>query len=154
MESTGIVYWLIKPIYGSQRGLSLSSNRYMPPPLSSDVEIMIHRLLSLFHPLPFVHSRFAPQGSTATVRSFNDEFVDIVFRWSEIDYVCWFMWFFVNHFVVCDSCQMIRPGAFKRETKFTWHGHVGFNKITRRGISKEGELSSGNSHSSHACIHT
>lgn len=55
-------------------------NRHYPPKLVAEAEILIHRLLSLFHPRPFVISRFAPQGSVACVRAYNDKYLDIVFR--------------------------------------------------------------------------
>lgn len=57
----------------------LSSNRYFPPPVK-DEHITIHRLLTLFHPRPFIMSRFKPKGSIACVRAKNDKYIDIVFR--------------------------------------------------------------------------
>lgn len=56
-----------------------SSNRYNPPKVE-DRLVLIHRLLAMFHPRPFLRTRFAPQGAKATVRAFNDKYVDIVFR--------------------------------------------------------------------------
>ncbi|CAH1261486.1 SELENON [Branchiostoma lanceolatum] len=58
---------------------TLSSNRYFPPKVSNK-EVILHRLLGLFHPRPFVRMRFAPQGAVATVRAENERWVDIVFR--------------------------------------------------------------------------
>jgi len=58
---------------------TLSSNRYFPPRVSNK-EVILHRLLGLFHPRPFVHMRFAPQGAVATVRAENERWVDVVFR--------------------------------------------------------------------------
>ncbi|CAH1276959.1 SELENON [Branchiostoma lanceolatum] len=57
----------------------LSSDRYFPPKVSNK-EVILHRLLGLFHPRPFVCIRFAPQGAVATVRAENERWVDVVFR--------------------------------------------------------------------------
>ena len=43
-------------------------------------EILLHQVLSLLHSRPFIFSRFAPQGTTATVRAYNDKYVHVVFR--------------------------------------------------------------------------
>ncbi|KAK3093662.1 hypothetical protein FSP39_018598 [Pinctada imbricata] len=56
-----------------------SSNRYFPPNVEDNL-VLIHRLLTMFHPRPFLRSRFAPQGAIATVRAYNDKYIDIVFR--------------------------------------------------------------------------
>lgn len=45
------------------------------------LQVLIHSLLSMFHPRPFVKSRFAPQGTVACVRASSDFYYDIVFRW-------------------------------------------------------------------------
>ncbi|KAI8481488.1 skeletal muscle fiber development [Branchiostoma belcheri] len=58
---------------------SLSSYRYFPPKVSGK-EVILHRLLGLFHPRPFVYMRFGPQGAVATVRAENERWVDVVFR--------------------------------------------------------------------------
>lgn len=57
----------------------LSSNRYHPPRVTGDL-IVLHNLLAMFHPSPFINSRFAPQGSLACLRAFNDEWLDISIR--------------------------------------------------------------------------
>lgn len=76
--SVGQVYWIFES--SKERGPSLSSERYLPPLLDTEGEKLVHRLLALFHPLPFVHTRFAPKGSTAVIRAYNEDYVDIVFR--------------------------------------------------------------------------
>lgn len=57
----------------------LSSNRYFPPRVKGKGAI-VHRLLSVFHSRPFIHSRFGPQGTVAVVRALSKDYVDIVFR--------------------------------------------------------------------------
>ncbi|KAK2147360.1 hypothetical protein LSH36_557g01040 [Paralvinella palmiformis] len=79
LEDVGEAYHLISSQLDARRA-PLSSNRYLPPPLVRDQEVMIHRLLSMFHPRPFVFSRFAPQGSVAIVRASSKKYVDIMFR--------------------------------------------------------------------------
>ena len=64
--------------------------RHLPPKLFADGEILIHRLLSMFHPRPFVMSRFAPQGSVACVRAFNADYLDIVFRYDAYESTSFF----------------------------------------------------------------
>ena len=79
-EQLGEVYWLVDPPEELREGPSMSSNRYYPPMLTEESEIFLHRLLAMVHPRPFVLSRFAPQGTVACVRAYNDKFVEIVFR--------------------------------------------------------------------------
>lgn len=43
-------------------------------------QVLIHSLLSMFHPRPFVRSRFAPQGAVACIRASSDFYFDIIFR--------------------------------------------------------------------------
>ena len=57
----------------------LTSTRYFPPSPEGK-EVLLYRLLAQLHPRPFVHMRFPPQGSIATVRAENEEYLDIVFR--------------------------------------------------------------------------
>ena len=64
--------------YDRLRG-EVGSNRYFPPRVE-DKNIVIQRLLSMFHPRPFLMMRFGPQGSLACVRAYNEEYIDIVFR--------------------------------------------------------------------------
>ncbi|CAI9724856.1 selenoprotein N-like isoform X2 [Octopus vulgaris] len=80
MNSVGKVYTLWE---GSRfqyiTGQMPSSNRYFPS-LFKDNQAIFHSLLSMFHPRPFLLSRFEPQGAVACVRAYNSEFVDIAFR--------------------------------------------------------------------------
>lgn len=57
----------------------LPNNRYHPP-TPKGKEVLIHSLLSMFHPRPFIKSRFAPQGAIACIRASSDYYYDIVFR--------------------------------------------------------------------------
>jgi len=56
-----------------------SSNRFYPPRVSGELMIL-HNLLAMLHPRPFINSRFPPQGSLACVRAVSDDFLDISFR--------------------------------------------------------------------------
>ncbi len=58
---------------------TLSSNRYFPPKVVGR-ELLLHRLLSMFHPRPFLHTRFGPQGALAVIRAESHLYVDVVFR--------------------------------------------------------------------------
>ena len=62
---------------------TLSSNRYYPPRVG-DRESLLHKLLSMFHPRPFLHTRFGPQGAAALLRAENELYVDVVFRYVNI----------------------------------------------------------------------
>jgi hypothetical protein len=42
----------------------------------------------MFHPRPFLYSRFPPQGAVACVRAENEKFLEIQFRWQE-DYLAY-----------------------------------------------------------------
>lgn len=80
-EHPGEVYTVIDAephFYDRIRG-DVGSNRYFPPRLE-DKNIVVHRLLSMFHPRPFLMMRFGPQGSLACVRAYNKHYIDIVFR--------------------------------------------------------------------------
>nr|KAF6380249.1 selenoprotein N [Myotis myotis] len=57
----------------------LSNNRFYPPPPKGK-EVIIHRLLSMFHPRPFVKTRFAPQGAVACVTAVSDFYYTVMFR--------------------------------------------------------------------------
>lgn len=48
--------------------------------VSIPLQVLIYSLLSMFHPRPFIKSRFAPQGTVACLRASNDFYYDIVFR--------------------------------------------------------------------------
>lgn len=53
--------------------------RYYPPDVLPN-HLIFHRLLSLFHPRPFILSRFPPRGTVAVVRARFGPFLDIYFR--------------------------------------------------------------------------
>lgn len=76
----GQVYDIIKAQPGQLWApIHLPSHRYFPPKVNSDT-MAVHRLLSLFHPRPFIFTRFGPQGSAACIRAYNNQYLDIVFR--------------------------------------------------------------------------
>uniref|UniRef100_A0A3Q3WLV8 Uncharacterized protein n=1 Tax=Mola mola TaxID=94237 RepID=A0A3Q3WLV8_MOLML len=74
----GDTWWMIPSELNIFTGY-LPNNRYHPPPPKGR-EVLIHSLLSMFHPRPFIKSRFAPQGAIACIRASNDFYYDIVFR--------------------------------------------------------------------------
>lgn len=43
-------------------------------------QVIIHRLLSMFHPRPFVKTRFAPQGTVACLTAISDSYYTVMFR--------------------------------------------------------------------------
>lgn len=74
----GDTWWVIPSELNIFTGY-LPNNRYHPP-TPKGKEVLIHSLLSMFHPRPFIKSRFAPQGAVACIRASNDFYYDIVFR--------------------------------------------------------------------------
>uniref|UniRef100_A0AAR2K5A9 EF-hand domain-containing protein n=1 Tax=Pygocentrus nattereri TaxID=42514 RepID=A0AAR2K5A9_PYGNA len=74
----GDTWWIIPSELNIFTGY-LPNNRYHPP-TPRGKEVLIHNLLSMFHPRPFVKSRFAPQGVVACIRAVSDFYYDIVFR--------------------------------------------------------------------------
>uniref|UniRef100_A0A3P8UTF0 Selenoprotein N n=1 Tax=Cynoglossus semilaevis TaxID=244447 RepID=A0A3P8UTF0_CYNSE len=74
----GDTWWVIPSELNIFTGY-LPNNRYQPP-APKGKEVLIHSLLSMFHPRPFIKSRFAPQGTVACIRASNDYYYDIVFR--------------------------------------------------------------------------
>lgn len=74
----GDTWWLIPSELNIFTGY-LPNNRYHPP-TPKGKEVLIHSLLSMFHPRPFVKSRFAPQGAVACIRASSDFYYDVVFR--------------------------------------------------------------------------
>ncbi|CAN9502087.1 unnamed protein product [Ophioblennius macclurei] len=76
--AVGDTWWLIPSELNIFTGY-LPNNRYHPP-TPKGKEVLIHSLLSMFHPRPFIKSRFAPQGAVACVRASSDFYYDIVFR--------------------------------------------------------------------------
>ncbi|VDI51956.1 selenoprotein N [Mytilus galloprovincialis] len=57
----------------------LSSNRFYPSKID-DKLIGLYRILSMFHPRPFLMIRFPPKGGVALVRAQNNDYIEIVFR--------------------------------------------------------------------------
>ena len=53
---------------------------YYTPPDPKGSEILLHVLLSQFHPNAFVNCRFGPRGTLAVVRAENEDYYDIVIR--------------------------------------------------------------------------
>lgn len=74
----GATWWLIPSELNIFTGY-LPNNRYHPP-TPKGKEVLIHALLSMFHPRPFIKSRFAPQGTVACIRASSDFYYDISFR--------------------------------------------------------------------------
>ncbi|CAL9686536.1 unnamed protein product [Knipowitschia caucasica] len=74
----GDTWWVIASDLNIFTGY-LPNNRYHPP-TPRGKEVFIHSLLSMFHPRPFIKSRFAPQGAVACIRASNDFYFDIHFR--------------------------------------------------------------------------
>ncbi|MBN3321378.1 SELN protein, partial [Atractosteus spatula] len=74
----GDTWWII-PSELNFFTIYLPNNRYHPP-TPRGKEVIIHTLLSMFHPRPFIKPRFAPQGSVACIRAVSQFYYDIVFR--------------------------------------------------------------------------
>ncbi|KFM79239.1 Selenoprotein N, partial [Stegodyphus mimosarum] len=74
----GIPWWIIEPNV-NKYSKPLSSKRYFPPAVDEKFHALFV-LLSLFHPQPFLWTRFAPQGTVAVVRAIEKDFYDILFR--------------------------------------------------------------------------
>ncbi|KAH0631206.1 hypothetical protein JD844_005423 [Phrynosoma platyrhinos] len=62
----------------------LPNNRFYPP-APKGKEVIIHKLLSMFHPRPFVKTRFAPQGAVACIQAVADFYYRIAFRSLNVD---------------------------------------------------------------------
>lgn len=80
----GEVYPLVEETQGFLASLpvmnaDLSSNRYFPPFVKDEHKI-VFRLLQMFHPRPFIFTRFRPRGSVAMLRAKSDKYMEIVFR--------------------------------------------------------------------------
>lgn len=78
--SVGVPYllWDIQK-YHALLGILPPNNRYHPPKVDAD-QAIFYTLLSMFHPRPFLLTRFGPHGAVACVRAYNDQYLDIVFR--------------------------------------------------------------------------
>ncbi|GFU00775.1 selenoprotein N [Nephila pilipes] len=74
----GFTWWIVES-NSNKHSPPLSVQRYYPPQVPSNL-LIFHALLSLFHPHPFLWTRFQPQGTVAILRAIDDNFYDIVFR--------------------------------------------------------------------------
>lgn len=74
----GDPWWLVPSELNIFTGY-LPNNRYNPP-TPRGKEVILHSLLSMLHPRPFIKSRFAPQGAVACIRAISDFYYDIIFR--------------------------------------------------------------------------
>uniref|UniRef100_A0A2K5QXD3 EF-hand domain-containing protein n=1 Tax=Cebus imitator TaxID=2715852 RepID=A0A2K5QXD3_CEBIM len=77
-QELGKPWWII-PSELSVFTRYLSNNRFYPPPPKGK-GVIIPRILSMFHPRPFVKTRFAPQGAVATLTAVSDFYYTVVFR--------------------------------------------------------------------------
>uniref|UniRef100_A0A2R8MRR0 Selenoprotein N n=1 Tax=Callithrix jacchus TaxID=9483 RepID=A0A2R8MRR0_CALJA len=77
-QELGKPWWIIPSELSIFTGY-LSNNRFYPPPPKGK-EVIIHRLLSMFHPRPFVKTRFAPQGAVACLTAVSDFYYTVMFR--------------------------------------------------------------------------
>uniref|UniRef100_F6PH23 EF-hand domain-containing protein n=2 Tax=Ciona intestinalis TaxID=7719 RepID=F6PH23_CIOIN len=76
-QLVGEPYWLIQRPNNPEE---LTSNRYRYPIPKTKIEKLLHNLLVMFHPRPFVTMRFSPQGAAAVIRAQNQVYLEIVFR--------------------------------------------------------------------------
>uniref|UniRef100_A0A2K5F960 EF-hand domain-containing protein n=1 Tax=Aotus nancymaae TaxID=37293 RepID=A0A2K5F960_AOTNA len=77
-QELGKPWWIIPSELSVFTGY-LSNNRFYPPPPKGK-EVIIHRLLSIFHPRPFVKTGFAPQGAVASLTAISDFYYTVTFR--------------------------------------------------------------------------
>lgn len=85
MQSPQIIFAIICLLFSCHNyfilGPGLTSNRYYPTPVKGRLAILYH-LLTIFHPRPFLLTRFPPQGTAACVRAESQDYLDIVFRFT------------------------------------------------------------------------
>ncbi|XP_013910021.1 PREDICTED: selenoprotein N-like [Thamnophis sirtalis] len=74
----GDTWWIIPSELNIFTGY-LPNNRFYPP-APKGKEVIIHKLLSMFHPRPFVKTRFAPQGAVACIQAVAEFYYKIAFR--------------------------------------------------------------------------
>lgn len=72
--------WELIPVTSGRNSQHLANNRYHPPDLNHQSEIVLFKILQMFHKNAFLYSRFPPQGVALFLRASNDEFYDILFR--------------------------------------------------------------------------
>lgn len=77
----GATCHLLVVLFIIHTGPGLTSNRYYPTPVKGRLAIL-YNLLAMFHPRPFLLTRFGPQGTVACVRAENQDYLDIVFRFA------------------------------------------------------------------------
>lgn len=77
-DQVGDTWWVVPSELNIFTGY-LPNNRYHPP-TPRGKEALLHSLLSMFHPRPFIKSRFAPQGAVACLQASSDFYHHIVFR--------------------------------------------------------------------------
>lgn len=49
-------------------------------PVNNTAAYILHNILTVFHQNVFMQTRFAPRGTIATLRAYNSDYMDIVFR--------------------------------------------------------------------------
>lgn len=64
-----------------KKDLGQLSNKRFNPPEPENNQIILFKLLQMFHKRPFLISRFPPQGSSLVVRAKNKKYFDIFFRY-------------------------------------------------------------------------
>jgi len=50
------------------------------PDPQTKIEMVLFKIMAMFHPRPFLMTRFSPQGAIAVIRARNKAYFDIVFR--------------------------------------------------------------------------
>lgn len=76
----GSPWWIVEPKL-DKYSRPLSSERHFPSVIKKKYHPLF-ALLSLFHPQPFLWTRFAPQGTAAVIRAMSKDFYDIIFRYA------------------------------------------------------------------------
>ncbi|KPP63889.1 selenoprotein N-like [Scleropages formosus] len=83
----GDAWWIVPSELNIFTGY-LPNNRYQPPPPRGK-EVIIHSLLSMFHPRPFIKTRFAPQGAVGCIRAASE--IHAEFQLNDVpDFPFWF----------------------------------------------------------------
>lgn len=72
--------WDLIPVKKNDFYENLSNNRYQPPDLNDEQEIVVFKILQMFHKNVFLNPRFPPKGISLILRAQNDEYFDILFR--------------------------------------------------------------------------
>ncbi len=73
--------WHLVPVKSDLLDEQFSNSLYEPPQLASpERQIVLFKILQMFHRNAFIYTRFAPQGAAMYLRAFNDEYLDILFR--------------------------------------------------------------------------